>query len=205
MVIIIPIESGSSWSVWVYVHHIGHYLTGWSRWESLRATHVTEEETNSGGIPWALSISFPLTEGCHVPGGRDKGLPGFESCSGLVLWRCLQVAADIDRDKTGELWGEGTTKGGGHHNGRHQNYIETMESLGRSPEITTQVTSRGFERVPLQVSLKRWRHEKRDRKRRGWGPPWGKTNLDIHRAGEQSPPRETMPVINKGWQAGGYQ
>ena len=87
----------------VHVHHIGHYLTGWSRWESLRATHVTEEETNSGGIPWVLSISFPLTEGCHVPGGRDKGLPGFESCSGLVLWRCLQVAADIDRDKTGEL------------------------------------------------------------------------------------------------------
>ena len=85
MVIINPIESGSSWSVCVHVHHIGHYLTGWSRWESLRATHVTEEETNSGGIPWALSISFPLTEGCHVPGGRDKGLPGFESCSGLVL------------------------------------------------------------------------------------------------------------------------
>ena len=29
----------------------------------------------------------------------------------------------------------------------------------------------------------------------------GKTNLDIHRSGEQSPPGETMAVINKGWQS----
>ena len=36
---------------------------------------------------------------------------------------------------------------------------------------------------------------------RGRGPPGGKTNLDIHRSGEQSPPGETMPVINKGWQS----
>ena len=38
----------------------------------------------------------------------------------------------------------------------------------------------------------------RERRR---GPPGGKTNLDIHRSREQSPPGETMPVINKGWQS----
>ena len=72
----------------------------------------------------------------------------------------------------------------------------------RPPEITTQVTSRGFERVPLQVSLKRWRHEKRDRKRRSWGPPWGKTNLDIHRAGNKAPQERQCRSLTKGGRRG---
>ena len=33
------------------------------------------------------------------------------------------------------------------------------------------------------------------------GPPGGKTKVDMHRSGEQRPPGETMPVINKGWQS----
>ena len=46
-----------------------------------------------------------------------------------------------------------------------------------------------------------WKDGGKEDERGEVGPPGGKTNLDIHRSGEQSPPGETMPVINKGWQS----
>ena len=46
-----------------------------------------------------------------------------------------------------------------------------------------------------------WKDREKEDERGEVGPPGGKTNLDIHRSGEQSPPGETMPVINKGWQS----
>ena len=136
------------------------------------------------------------TDGCHVPGGRDKG---------RILTRELQCAGECrwqrgDRDKTGELkpGEEGGPPGRG---GRHR-IIENqwrVFTLGGHLMCLALTKASIPSKVEIQVATCR-SGDKAEEEEAG-DHQGGKTNLDIHRSGEQSPPGETMPVINKGWQS----
>ena len=137
------------------------------------------------------------TDGCHVPGGRDKG---------RILTRELQCAGECrwqrgDRDKTGELkpGEEGGPPGRG---GRHR-IIENQYIYFRGHLMCLALTKASIpSKVEIQVATCRSGDKAEEEEKEEAGDhQGGKTNLDIHRSGEQSPPGETMAVINKGWQS----
>ena len=114
----------------------------------------------------------------------------------------MQVAAGRQgQDRGTQTRGGGGTTGEGRPS---QNYREPMESIYfRGHLMCLALTKASIpSKVEIQVATCRSGDKAEEEEKEEAGDhQGGKTNLDIHRSGEQSPPGETMAVINKGWQS----
>ena len=106
--------------------------------------------------------------------------------------------------------GETGTRQGNSNQGRRgttgegrpsQNYREPMESIYFRGHLMCLALTKASIPSKVEIQVATCRSGDKAEEEEAGDHQGGKTNLDIHRSGEQSPPGETMAVINKGWQS----